>query len=390
MVPQSDLANTVSGSTTLGQMLQQLAKNPQATQLAKQALIKSGETAAAGGIASQIIDNLLTGSLQQFSYANSMANNPQPKAVPNSGNATLSGQTVDTQGDQLINTSGGTISGYGTLRTAGFQNLGTVKLSAGSSYVSGPVSNLAHFNISDSTVAFQGNVKNTGTMNVNNSVVTYKGSFTNNGGYRDSPSKNYFHDVSIGSQGYMTGEKGSLFSVAGDFINHSTQNALWQTSLATLAFTGSGAHEFDLAGKDLGATILGYKNNFSWGVLDLTGLSGSLALDSGNANFADAFYVGDLLGANFVNDMATNIFGNGLNVYYLAYDPQNDYLGGLRYALSGGGFLIPVTQEASSVPAPGTLWLVLISAPPLMWALRLRGQKLRHSSNRRPGRPGLR
>ena len=369
LVPMS---STVSGSATFGQTLQQMASNPKADQVVKNALIQHGGTAIAGGVATQIINNLRTGSLRQFSYSNSMANNHQPKAVPNSGNATLNGQTVDTQGDQLVST--GTVSGYGTLKTGGFQNLGTIDLHGDNSYIFGFVNNIGKLNITNSKANFFGNVTNTGDVKAANSTVKYAGPFANDGAYTSDPSKNYFHDLVVGPGGYLVAGKNNLFSVAGDFLNQSTENKLWQTGLATLAFTGSGAHEFDLAGQDLGPAMLGYQNNFAWGTLDLTGLFGELTLGPGNPDFTDALYIRDLLGAKFVNNMATDIFGNGLNVYYLAFDPQNVYLGGLRYGLPGGGSLIPITQISHTVPAPGTLWLLLIALPPLAWALRRRPQ----------------
>ena len=51
-------------------------------------------------------------------------------------------------------------------------------------------------------------------------------------------------------------------------MNSSTMKTDWNTSLAYLGFVDgtTSLHDFSLAGADYGATLAGYKDNFSWGV----------------------------------------------------------------------------------------------------------------------------
>jgi hypothetical protein len=65
-------------------------------------------------------------------------------------------------------------------------------------------------------------------------------------------------------------------------------------------------------------------------------------------------YVDRLLGATISGDTITNIDGDGLNLYYLASDPANSYLGDQQYALVGGGELMP---GSAPVPLPPAAWL---------------------------------
>ncbi|MBU1056239.1 MAG: VPLPA-CTERM sorting domain-containing protein, partial [Proteobacteria bacterium] len=56
--------------------------------------------------------------------------------------------------------------------------------------------------------------------------------------------------------------------------------------------------------------------------------------------------------------IVSNISGqDGLNIYYLASASGNEYLNGLTYNLTGGGFLIPV--ENAPVPVPPAVWLFI-------------------------------
>lgn len=105
-----------------------------------------------------------------------------------------------------------------------------------------------------------------------------------------------------------------------------------------------------------GASRQGFENNFTWGVLNITGQS--LDLQDGNTETAgEAFYAGEILGAAISGDQVTNIFGHGLNVYYEPLLAGNAYLGGLSYWLQDGGRLAPVM----ATPLPGSVWLLLSS-----------------------------
>ena len=66
---------------------------------------------------------------------------------------------------------------------------------------------------------------------------------------------------------------------------------------------------------------------------------------------AVALYVGDLIGAEILGDGIANIVGNGVNLYYDVTKAANAYLGGLSYALAGGGQLL----AATAVPEPASI-----------------------------------
>jgi len=70
--------------------------------------------------------------------------------------------------------------------------------------------------------------------------------------------------------------------------------------------------------------------------------------DGNTSNVGTALYLGKILGVIIDGTNVTNITGNGFNIYY---DPAlNSALGGLTYALNGGGSLSPV-------PIPNSLLL---------------------------------
>ena len=274
----------------------------------------------------------------------------------NAGVINLAGGTFDNNNFPLTNT--GQISGYGVLRTGGLSNEGSITLSGGQTTVNGDVTNQSGrtIEVAYTPALFTGDIVNEGTFKTTDTTVVFSGSFTNNGSYISDPSSNYYTDLSVGSSGYLQGGVGDNFYVSGDFLNYSLQNSLWNTVDALLEFnTGSDTlHEFYIPSLDYGATYSGYNDNFSWGVL---------SLDSGNILYlydsypsdSGALYVGEILGLDISGFDVSNIYGNGLNIYYLSYLPQNSYLGGLTYNLQSGGQLIPVTPV---VPEPGTLFLL--------------------------------
>jgi hypothetical protein len=132
-----------------------------------------------------------------------------------------------------------------------------------------------------------------------------------------------------------------------------TQKSLWNTALSDLIFTtgGSNQHNLYLPGKDLGNTVAGYNQNFAWGKMDLT--NQSLSLYDGNTDPGGALYLGAILGVVLNGSQATNIIGNGFDIYYDPTMTNNAYLGGLTYNLQDGGVLAP------AVPLPASAWLFL-------------------------------
>ena len=274
------------------------------------------------------------------------------QGMNNAGIINLTGGTFDNNGQPLNNT--GQISGYGVLRTGGLTNNGSITLTGGTSTVNGNVTNEAGrtLTIAYNPAIFTGNVVNYGTVKTTGTTVTFAGNYTENGAFISDPATQNFVNLTVGSSGYLSGGSGDIWLVSGNFINNSTQNTLWNTALSTLGFIGTGAHLLDLASKDLGAA--GYTDNFAWGTLDLTDTTGAVSLGTGNGAFTDALYVDRLLGATISGDTITNIAGDGLNLYYLASDPANAYLGDGEYALEDGGELCRAPPPCRCRPPPGS------------------------------------
>ena len=266
----------------------------------------------------------------------------------NAGTVNLTGGTFDNNNHALTNT--GQISGYGTLRTGGLSNQGSMTLTGGTTTVNGNLTNAAAANlkVAYNPAIFTGNVVNQGTVKTTQTTVTFAGSYTENGVFISDPSNNYFTDVVIGANGYWTGGAGDNFFISGNFVNNSLQNLLWNTDAASLFLNGSGLQNLYLAGSDLGALFSGYNNNFSWGEFSL-GSGVSAHLWDGNANSGAALYVGQVDLGGGLGQLA-NIYSD-YNIYYNPNAAGNSYLGGLKYALNGAGFLAP------AVPIPPAVWL---------------------------------
>lgn len=292
-----------------------------------------------------------------------------------------------------FNQSGGTHSGdVIEIDSSGSYNLSNGKLTADGIVVDGkmnysggelkitgngdPITYHGHFSLSDysntpsgtlvnngttslsgtGTRVIDGNVINNGIFKTTNTTAIYKGSFTNNGAYISDPAIQYFNDLIVGENGYLAGQNLDHFFISGDFINYSTMNELWNTSHSQLGFLDGtdNIHDLYLTGDDYGATMSGYANNFSWGMLDITG--DHLSLYDGNSlTTGGALYLRKILGLQTTDGLITNITGmEGLNLYYMANLPENAYLHGLNYNLLGGGHLYAV----NSVPEPATTLLL--------------------------------
>lgn len=168
------------------------------------------------------------------------------------------------------------------------------------------------------TRTIAGDVINNGTFKTTNTTAVYTGTFTNNGAYISDPATQYFKNLAIGQTGYLVGQYLDRFLISGDFINNSTMNDLWNTSHAYLGFLDDtdNIHSLYLAGLDVGSGMPGYDNNFSWGILDLTG--DYLNLFDGNGTAGGALYLREILGLDISGNLITNITGlDGLNIYYM-------------------------------------------------------------------------
>ena len=91
----------------------------------------------------------------------------------------------------------------------------------------------------------------------------------------------------------------------------------------------------------------GFIDNFAWGTLEL-GANQQLVLEDGNADLDGALYVHQLLLAGGLAEIS-QITGNGMSIYYDPSSPDNAYLDGGTYPLSGGGVIAP-TPEPSTLP----------------------------------------
>ena len=198
-----------------------------------------------------------------------------------------------------------------------------------------------------------GAITNDGTVKVSGTSATFNGAFINNGAYKSDPSTQTFTDLTNSSVGYIHAAPGDLYKVSGDFLNHSTENALWDTSGATLEFIGASSHTMALAGADLGPAFFNFADNFSWSALVLDP-GDTLALEDGAAPPGGAFYVDTLTGLDLSCGFVCNIFGNGFNIYYDPREAANAYLRGRNYDLEGEGRLI-----AGRVPEPLSAAIIL-------------------------------
>lgn len=320
-----------------------------------------------------------------FNLSNSGILSADSEEIGNAGVGTFNqtGGTNDVTGNVTIgNTPGGTgtynLRG-GDLNADTLVNNGTFNYSGGS--LSADIDNNATTNVNGEGVrVIDGNVVNDGILKTTDTTVVFTGDFTNNASYISDPAVNYYlGNLFTGEDGYLTGGIGDEFWVGQNFINSSTKNTLWNTNDALLGFSdyfsaiglGSGAltHNFFLTGSDLGADMTGYANNFAWGALSLAG-GNSLYLFDGNLTDGGALYLNELFLADGLSQLS-NIYDNGLNIYYRADLDINNYLNGQSYNLQDGGRLIPIGTR-TPVPEPST---ILLLGSGLLGLIKLRRHK---------------
>jgi hypothetical protein len=270
-----------------------------------------------------------------------------PGLANNPGLVNLTGGTFDNNAHALNNT--GQISGFGIFRTGGLVNNGTITISGGLSTINGNVVNQAghSMTVAYNPALFTGAVTNFGTVKISGTTVRFTGSYTENGVFNSDPATNYFTDLILGSTGYLLGGVRDQFFVAHNLLNASAQSNLWNTAQAGLFLKGGANHLMQLTGRDVGPSYTGYQFNSAWGTVQL-GAGEPLTLANGSAAPSAALYTHKLILEGGLAQLAS-ITGNGFNIYYDPLTPEDAYLSGRTYPLTGGGQVAPVTASVRIV-----------------------------------------
>ena len=189
----------------------------------------------------------------------------------------------------------------------------------------------------------------------------------------DSNLGNAFGAVAIYNEGTITGSDGEAISITSIFANMLTNKGTINGSVAMGAAAdtfdfysgaiengaidgGGGADAIHLRlGSVTSAGTLGNVTNFETIAVDggdwtLTGkdyVVDSLILDGGDLILEGTVYASQVLGANILGNLVTNIAGNGFNIYYDPNLTANNYLGGRIFDLSDGGVLRPIPEPPS-------------------------------------------
>jgi len=313
------------GNTGNGSLTQSEGSANQADSVTLGASVgSSGTYQLNGGILTAT--SLTVGDSGQGTFNQTGGSSAVTNAVEIAKNAGAAGSAYSLSGGSLTAESMNVNAG-GTLDYSG----GSLSLGSGS----GTLSNAGQVNVSGAgTRTVDADVVNNGNFKVTDTTVSYTGSFTNNGGYHSDPSTNIFTNLTVGVNGYLTGGLGDVFQMQGDYFNQSTQYTLWDTSKASLEFTGT-THQ-------MGTT--GAFGNFAWG---------SFILDHGaGLNLNGILTVGlfDLMdGLDQLNS-----FSGTFDLWYDKTLAGNAYLLGQDFIIGNGRIL---AYESSSVPEPATLTL---------------------------------
>jgi len=182
----------------------------------------------------------------------------------NSGSIVGTGNYIQTAGQttnngsmsqESVNIQGGTFNQHsGNLAATSITNSSSFNYSGGTlnANLTNNITGTIHLTGSGARVV-DGDVINYGTFKVTDTTAIYTGAFINTGAYISDPSKNFFHDLTINSAGYLVGGAGDEFHFIGDFLNYS-QNSLWDTTQADLFFDTAGTHDL----------YVGSSGTFTW------------------------------------------------------------------------------------------------------------------------------
>lgn len=355
-IPEAKLLDVAGGSESLNSVVSGLLNNVGIKDRLENAL--AGAAIHYG--LSKVAAYGLNLAIVQFTIANygnvsSVSDSTPSTAVQTAGNGSLGGGVLNVGRNKLYNSHD--INGIGDISAGQFVNNGEFNVSGGAGHISASTTNYKSMQVKNGRLTISGNLSNYGNVTVSRSSFNVSGSFSDFGSFSDSPSNSKFHDVYVGPSGYFSIAGAGQITVSGNFINNSERAHSWRTGGAILDFVGPGSHVFSLVGQDRGSSVSGFINNFSLGTLDLTDLSGYVTLAIGNPAYTDALYVRRIVGLNFRGGAVDNVIGDGLNIYYLGYLPENVYLSGMTYLLQDGGYLIPINTKP--VPEPGSFVILL-------------------------------
>jgi hypothetical protein len=215
-----------------------------------------------------------------------------------------------------------------------------------------------------------GILTNLGTISVTHSMMTYSNTVVISGRYHSDPSTNLFlNDLTLNQSGTLEGGGGDLFDFRKSFLSSSTNSGLFNLARSTVSFSGGAVHTNAVTGRDLGATNeVGFAaTNFAYRVLEIGSTADQIYFTNivGAIN-TTALYVYGLELPNFQTNWVSNLH-SPFDIYYASsgLDPDNTYLNDRTYLLDGGGLLIPV------IPEPTTVALMAFSAV-IVWLRRRR------------------
>ena len=259
-------------------------------------------------------------------------------ALPNNqGVIHVTGGTFDTNNGVLTNDH--EISGFGSFRTGGLTNKGTMAFTGGTATVNGSVTNNSN-----------------ATITVASTTATFDSTLTNNGSYVSNVSTQNFTNLVVGPTGSITAGAGDVFNVLGNVTNNSTQNTAFDVSQAKFVMQGPGSHQFTWPGANTPDA-----RAFAIGTLEVqSGGSATINL-SGTGS-------GLIIGLLQIDNGATVIFGDGMA---LAGDPGGVGKFDAGFGSVGGGRVGHLASPAT-VPEPGAIGLLFAGAAGLLTRRRRR------------------